>query len=48
MYFGVADVKAKDNTNGKVIVLQLILVVKKDVYLLVSGSRKINTNTSML
>ena len=29
------------------IVLQLTLVVKKDVYLLVSGSRMINSDTSM-
>ena len=48
MCLRVADVKVKDKTNGKVIVLQLTLVVKKDVYLLVSGSRKINSDTSML
>ena len=47
MYLRVADVKVKDKTNGKVIVLQLTPVVKKDVYLLVSGSRMINSNTSM-
>ena len=35
-------------TNGKVIVLQLTLVVRKDVYLLVSGSKMINSDTSML
>ena len=32
----------------EVIVLQLTLVVKEDVYLLVSGSKMINSNTSML
>ena len=32
----------------KVIVLQLTLVVKKDVYFLVSGSGMINSNISML
>ena len=48
MYLRVADVKVKDKTNGEVIALQLILVVKKDVYLLVSGSRIINSNISML
>ena len=31
-----------------VIVLQLTLVVKEDVYLLVSGSKMNNFNTSML
>ena len=48
MYLGIVDVKVKDKTNGKVIVLQLTPVVKKDVYLLVSGSRMINSDTSML
>ena len=48
MYLRVVDVKVRDKTNGKVIVLQLTLVVKKDIYLLVSGSRKINSDTSML
>ena len=48
MYLRVADVKVIDKTNGKVIVLQLTLVEKKDVYLLVSGFRKINSDTSML
>ena len=48
MYLGVVDVKVKDKTNGKVIVLQLTLVVEKDVNLLVSGSQMINFNTSML
>ena len=40
--------QSKDKTNGKVIVLQLTPVVEKDVYLLVSGSRMINFDTSML
>ena len=48
MYLTVVDVKVKDKTNGKVIVLQLTLVVKEDVYLLVSGSGMINSNTSIL
>ena len=42
------DVKVEDKTNEKVIVLQLIPVEKKDVYLLVSGSRIINSDTSVL
>ena len=41
------DVKVKDKTNGKVIVLQLTPVEKKDVYFLVSGSGMINSDTSM-
>ena len=32
----------------KVIVLQLTVAIKKDVYLLVVGSRMINSDTSML
>ena len=48
MYLRVVDVKVKDKTNGKLIVLQLTLVVNKDVYLLFSGSRMINSNTSIL
>ena len=40
--------KQKIRLMEKVIVLQLTLVVKKDVYLLVSGSRMINSDTSML
>ena len=48
MYLRVVDVKVKDKTNGKVIVLQLTPVVKKDVHLLVSGSEMINSNSSML
>ena len=43
-----ADVKVEDKANGKVIMLQLTLEVKKDVYLLVSGSRMINFDTSVL
>ena len=42
------DVKVKDKANGTVIVLLLTPMVEKDVYLLVSGSRVINSNTSML
>ena len=42
------DVKEIDKANGTVIVLQLTPMVNKDVYLLVSGSRVINSNTSML
>ena len=40
--------KQKIRLMEKVIVLQLTLVGKKDVYLLVSGSGMINSNTSML
>ena len=42
------DVEVEDKTNGKVIVLQLTPVEEKGVYLLVSGSRMINSDTSML
>ena len=42
------DVKIKDKANGTVIVLQLTPMVKEDVYLLVSGFRVINSDTSML
>ena len=42
------DIKVKDKNNGKVIVLHLTPVVEKDVYLLVSGSRVINFDTSLL
>ena len=42
------DVKVKDKANGIVIVLLLTPMVEKDVYLLVSGSRVINSDTSML
>ena len=48
MYLRVVDVKIIDKTNGTVIVLQLTPMVDKDVYLLVSGSRVINSDTSML
>ena len=48
MCLKVVDVKVKDKSNGTVIVLQLTLVVKEDVYLLVSGSGMINFDTSML
>ena len=47
MYLRTVDVKVKDKANG-VIVIQLTLVVKEDVYLLVSGSKIINSDTSML
>ena len=42
------DVKEIDKVNGTVIELQLTPMVNKDVYFLVSGSRVINSNTSML
>ena len=45
---GVGDVEIRDKANGTVIVLQLTPMVDKDVYLLVSGSRVINPDTSML
>ena len=48
MNLGVGDVTIRDKTNGIVIVLQLTPMVDKDVYLLVSGSRVINPDTSML
>ena len=48
MKLGVGDVAIRDKTNGIVIVLQLTPMVDKDVYLLVSGSRVINPDTSML
>ena len=48
MNLGVGDVKIRDTANGIVIVLQLTPMVDKDVYLLVSGSRVINPDTSML
>ena len=40
--------KQKIRLMEKVIVIQLTLVVKNDVYLLVSGSGMINSDTSML
>ena len=48
MNLEVGDVKIRDKTNGIVIVLQLTPMVDKDVYLLVSGPRVINSDTSML
>ena len=42
------DVKEIDKVDGTVIVLQLTALVNKDVYLLVSGSRVINSDTSIL
>ena len=48
MNLRVGDVAIRDKTNGIVIVLQLTPTVDKDVYLLVSGSRVINPDTSML
>ena len=48
MNLGVGDVKIRDKANGIVIVLQLTPMVDKDVYSLVSGSRVINPDTSML
>ena len=48
MNLGVGGVTIRDKANGKVKVLQLTPMVDKDVYLLVSGSRVINPDTSML
>ena len=48
MYLRVGDVKIRDKANGTEIVLQLTAMVDKDVYLLVSGSRVINSDTSIL
>ena len=48
MNLGVGDVAIRDKTNGIVIVQQLTPMVDKDVYLLVSGSRVTNPDTSML
>ena len=48
MCFKAVDVKVEDKAYGKVIVLQLTPEVKKDVYLLVSGSRMIYSNTFIL
>ena len=42
------DVREKDKANGTAIVLQLTPKVNKDMYLFVSGSRVINSNTSIL
>ena len=41
------DVRKIDKTNGTVIVLQLTPKVNKDMYLFVSGSRVINSDTSI-
>ena len=41
-------VREIDKVNGTVIVLQLTPKVDKDMYLFVSGSRVINSNTSVL
>ena len=48
MNLGVGDVTIRDKANGIVIVQQLTPMVDKDVYLLVSGYRVINPDTSML
>ena len=48
MNLGAGDVTIRDKANGIVIVQQLTPMVDKDVYLLVSGSRVINPDTSML
>ena len=48
MNLGVGGVAIRDKANGIVIVLQLTLMGDKDVYLLVSGSRVINPDTSMI
>ena len=42
------DVREIDKANGTVIVLQLTPMVNKDVYLFVSGTRVINSDTSIL
>ena len=42
------DVREIDQTNGTMIVLQLTPEVDKDMYLFVSGSRVINSDTSVL
>ena len=42
------DVREIDKANGTVIVLQLTPKVDKDVYLLISGSRVINFDISVL
>ena len=41
------DVKEINKANGIVMVLQLTPMVNKDVYLFVSGSRVINSDTSI-
>ena len=42
------DVREIDKANGTMIVLQLTPKVDKDMYLLVSGSRVTNSDTSVL
>ena len=42
------DVREIDTANGTMLVLQLTPKVEKDMYLFVSGSRVINSNTSVL
>ena len=42
------DVREIDKANGIVILLQLTPKVDKDMYLFVSGSRVINSKTSVL
>ena len=42
------DVKEIDKANGTMTVLQLTPEVNKDMYLFVSGSRVINSDTSIL
>ena len=42
------DVRKTDKANRTVIVLQLTPKVNKDMYLFVSGSRVINSDTSLL
>ena len=42
------DVREIDKANGTVIVLQLTPKVDKDIYLFLSGSRVINSDTSVL
>ena len=42
------DVREVDKANGTMIVLQLTPKVNKDMYLFVSGSKVINSNTSIL
>ena len=41
------DVREIDKANGTMIVLQLTPMVNKDMYLFLSGSRVINSNTSI-
>ena len=48
MCLKVVDVREIDKANGIMIVLQLTPKVDKNMYLFVSGSRVINSNTSVL